>query len=118
MLMDVGEGGHVDDRYVSSVRGESLTLDLLSSGRTNDANYSASLERFDWHAFFEKRGGAFLESLREAWRDRYDITLVDSRTGLSDSGGICAILLPDVIVAMLNANHQSMYGVRDVVRLA
>ncbi len=44
--------------------------------------------------------------------------LIDSRTGLSDTGGICTIQLPDVVVAMFTANYQSLYGVRDVMRLA
>jgi hypothetical protein len=55
--------------------------------------------------------------LRERWRHDWDVVLIDSRTGLSDTGGICTIQLPDVIVAMFTANHQSLYGVRDVMRL-
>jgi len=44
--------------------------------------------------------------------------LIDSRTGLTDAGGVCTILLPDIVVAMFTANFQSLYGVRDVMRLA
>ena len=46
------------------------------------------------------------------------MTLIDSRTGLSNTGGICTIQLPDVVVAMFTANHQSLLGVRDIMRLA
>jgi TIR domain-containing protein len=50
-------------------------------------------------------------------KDDYEIVLIDSRTGLTDSGGICTIQLPDIVVAMFTANYQSLYGVRDVMRL-
>ena len=93
-------------------------LTLLSSGRETDESYSTNLEEFDWEAFFRKRGGAFIESLRERWKEDFDVTLIDSRTGLSDTGGICTIQLPDIVVGMFTANLQSLYGVRDVMRLA
>ena len=119
MLMDVAKGGDVDYRhYLWSVHDSDSTLSLLSSGKTTDPLYSANLERFDWEAFFVGGGGNFLERLRNRWRESFDFILIDSRTGLSDSGGICTIQLPDVVVAMFTANHQSLYGARDVMRLA
>ena len=119
MLMEFVDGGAPDyQRYIWPVRDEARTLALLSSGRATDSKYSANLERFDWEAFFARGGGEFLESMRERWRQDFDVTLIDSRTGLSDSGGICTIQLPDIIVAMFTANHQSLYGVRDVMQLA
>ena len=37
--------------------------------------------RFDWGRFFdEMNGGEYIESLREQWKDSYDVTLIDSRT--------------------------------------
>jgi len=77
------------------------------------------MENFDWEGFFrERNGGHFIEMLRGQWRREFDIVLIDSRTGLSDTGGICTIQLPDIVVAMFTANYQSVYGVRDVMRLA
>lgn len=58
------------------------------------------------------------ESLREKWREIYDVTLIDSRTGLSDAGGVCTIQLPDIVIGMFTANYQSLYGVRDIMRFA
>ena len=120
MLMDVAERGSVDYReYVCAFRDDAGTaLSLIASGRATDGEYSENLERFDWHSFFAKGGGEFLESLRESWRRDFRMVLIDSRTGLSDSGGICTIQLPDVVIPMFTANHQSLYGVRDVMRLA
>src|ERR1700730_11425311 len=119
MLVDATANSSINYQdYLSAVEGQSRTISLLASGRATDSSYSAKLERFDWHSFFEKGGGKFLESLRERWRHDFDITLIDSRTGLSDSGGICTIQLPDIVVGMFTANYQSLYGVRDVMRLA
>ncbi len=94
-------------------------LTLLASGREQDSSYSQTLEHFDWEGLFASHGGGELfETLRMRWREDFDIVLIDSRTGLSDTGGICTIQLPDVVVAMFTANFQSLYGVRDVMRLA
>ncbi len=91
---------------------------LLASGREADDTYTQNLETFDWEEFFRGGGGAFVETLRERWRKDFDVTLIDSRTGLSDTGGICTIQLPDIVIGMFTANLQSLYGVRDVMRLA
>lgn len=107
-------------QYLERVENPSkgVALDLLSSGREADPGYSKRLEAFDWHTFFRKGGGIVFEELRSSWKKDYDAVLIDSRTGLTDSGGVCTILLPDVVVAMFTANNQSLYGVRDVMRLA
>src|SRR5262245_38177232 len=89
MLMDHVGGAFKDYRnYLWSVQDDEIKLSLLSSGRATDDRYSAHLESFDWSDFFANRGGELLESLRERWREDFDITLIDSRTGVSDSGGV------------------------------
>jgi cellulose biosynthesis protein BcsQ len=120
MLLAQRDSGKVDfDKYTLTIDCKaSAPVTLLTSGREQDENYSHKLETFDWSDFFARGGGAFLEKLRAEWRSRFDVVLLDSRTGLSDAGGVCTILLPDVVVAMFTANHQSLYGVRDVMRLA
>jgi MinD-like ATPase involved in chromosome partitioning or flagellar assembly len=120
MCMDVLQKNSVNYKeYISFVNCDTKhPIALLTSGREHDESYSRNLEMFDWERFFSNAGGAFLEKLRQQWRQEYDIVLIDSRTGLSDAGGICTIFLPDVVVAMFTANYQSLYGVRDVMRLA
>ncbi len=93
-------------------------LQLLPSGRTSPAEYAVNLESFSWTHFFKVGGGSFLEDLRNQWLEEFDVVLIDSRTGLSDTGGICTIFLPDVLVAMFTPNHQSLYGVRDAIEFA
>jgi MinD-like ATPase involved in chromosome partitioning or flagellar assembly len=121
MCADFVEKGDADFHDYTSVLdlGEGQEVYLLSSGREYDPNYIWKLERFEWNSFFSERsGGDFLERLRLSLKRDYDVTMIDSRTGLSDTGGICTIQLPDVIVAMFTANRQSIFGVRDVLQLA
>lgn len=91
---------------------------LIPSGRDIHTHYATMLEQFDWHRFFKKGGGDFIERLRDQWRTDFDVVLVDSRTGMSDTGGICTIQIPDVLVAMFTANDQSMLGVIDIIQAA
>jgi cellulose biosynthesis protein BcsQ len=93
-------------------------LRLFTSGRTVHADYARTLEQFGWSAFFERGGGDFLERLRELWRVDFDVVLIDSRTGMSDAGGICTIQMPDVLVTMFTPNYQSLLGVRDLIESA
>jgi cellulose biosynthesis protein BcsQ len=120
MLFDVDNETLPDyNQYLWFVHIDSLIkISFLHSGREKDPNnYSSKLENFDWNDFFiQQGGGVFLEKLRSQWRKNYDIVLIDSRTGLSDSSGICTILLPDIIIPMFTANNQSLYGVRDIMR--
>jgi MinD-like ATPase involved in chromosome partitioning or flagellar assembly len=120
LLVTAKENNQADYRaFTCSVASETpQPITLLTSGREQDEEYSRSLESFDWSDFFAAGGGEFIERLRDAWRADFDIVLIDSRTGLSDSGGVCTIQLPDAVVAIFTANYQSLYGVRDVLRLA
>lgn len=120
MCMEARDAGTADyKRFTSSFECEAPhPVTLLASGRESDESYTQNLEAFDWESFFKEGGGAFVEELRDRWRNDFDIVLIDSRTGLSDTGGICTIQLPDIVVAMFTANLQSLYGVRDVMRLA
>lgn len=93
-------------------------ISLLHSGREKDpAKYSSILQGFDWSDFFsDKKGGYHLEGLRAAWHKDFDFVLIDSRTGLSDSSGICTIMMPDILIPMFTANYQSLFGIRDIVK--
>ena len=59
-----------------------------------------------------------MDSLRDEWRAEYDFVLVDSRTGITDIGDICTVILPDVLVFLFVTNHQSVVGTKDVMARA
>jgi hypothetical protein len=48
----------------------------------------------------------------------YDFVLIDSRTGITDMGGICTAQLPEILVMLFTANEQSLRGTLDVARRA
>ncbi|HKQ74049.1 MAG TPA: tetratricopeptide repeat protein [Blastocatellia bacterium] len=86
------------------------TLDLLPAGRQG-ASYSARVNSFDWEEFYERRGGGvFLEAVKEKMRADYDYVLIDSRTGVSDTSGICTVQMPDAVVVCFTLNNQGIKG--------
>jgi WD40 repeat protein len=85
-------------------------VDLLSAGR-QDRRYGERVNMFDWQAFYgEYGGGAFFESMIEQACDEYDYVLIDSRTGVSDTSGICTVHLPDILAVFYTLNDQSIQG--------
>jgi cellulose biosynthesis protein BcsQ len=96
-------------------------LDLLHAGQRGDAQqlarYALDLRMFDWQDFYLNwEGEAFFEWLRRTLvPDLYDVVLVDSRTGVTEMGGICAYQLADAIVMFCAANKQNLDGTRSLV---
>lgn len=93
-------------------------IHLISAGK-DDESYASRLRAINWERLFaEQRFGNYLEAMRREWKSEYDFILVDSRTGVTDIGGICTIHLPDVLVAVFTANEQSLAGVQRVLESA
>jgi MinD-like ATPase involved in chromosome partitioning or flagellar assembly len=92
------------------------TLDLLPAGRQG-ASYATRVNSFNWKNFYERFGGReFLDAAVTSMRKEYDYILIDSRTGVSDTSGICTVQLPDTLVACFTLNTQSVEGCAAVVR--
>ena len=65
---------------------------------TARSTYATSFARIDWGALYDQHDGYLLiEDLKEQWRQAIqpDYVLIDSRTGYTDTGGICTRQLPD-----------------------
>ena len=113
-----GESHWRDSIIRFSVPEASHSLDFLSAGR-RDSGYVERLQHLDWESLFQHHDfGSRLEAIRSEWLEEYDHVLIDSRTGITDIGGICTIYLPDVLVALFTANHQSVEGIADVIARA
>lgn len=90
-------------------------LDFIPAGR-QDSEYAERVNSFDWNNFYTRLDGEILlEHARSHIRSQYDYTLIDSRTGLSDTSGICTVAMPDRLVAMFTLNTQSIEGVAAVL---
>ncbi len=85
-------------------------LDLVSAGQQGPS-YGARVNSFQWTEFYERfGGGVFLEAVKAQLREHYDYILIDSRTGLSDTSGICTVQMPDELVVCFTLNRQSILG--------
>ena len=85
--------------YVSSIKlpRAKEPLNLMSAG-TQDKFYVKRLQSLNWESLYEtKKFGNFLEELRNEWKQEFDFVLLDSRTGITDIGGICTVQFPDLV---------------------
>jgi MinD-like ATPase involved in chromosome partitioning or flagellar assembly len=85
------------------------TLELVPAGK-QDAAYAVRATSFDWQHFYEHGGGIFLEAVKRNLRADYDYVLIDSRTGISDTSGMCTVQMPDDLVVLFTLNGQSIKG--------
>ena len=85
---DIGDGGG--------------KLWIMPSGR--NGTYTATMSQIDWVDLYERRDGYLLfEDLRAQWSRALqpDYVLIDSRTGHTDSSGICTRQLPDSVIHLV-----------------
>lgn len=100
---DIGDGGG--------------KLCIMPSGKID--TYAATLGQIDWMDLYEQRDGFVLfEDLRKQWSQTIepDYVLIDSRTGHTDTSGICTRQLPDSVVVLFFPNDQNLRGLAQVVQ--
>jgi eukaryotic-like serine/threonine-protein kinase len=91
-------------------------LYLMRAGRF-DAGYRERLARMHWEGLFDACPALF-RIFGAGLAQHFRYVLVDSRSGRSDSAGICTTLLPDKLVAQFTPNRQSLEGVEAQVARA
>jgi MinD-like ATPase involved in chromosome partitioning or flagellar assembly len=96
-------------RFVTSTKMPGL--DLVCATQTRR-------EPPDWNLWYRRGFGEALEAMRTAWGESYDFVLVDSRTGITDAGGICTVQMPDLLVLLTTASEQGLEGTFDVAHRA
>ncbi|HET6705295.1 KGGVGR-motif variant AAA ATPase [Amycolatopsis sp.] len=116
LVTDFREGRFAPETHVLRLR-RAGTLDFIAAGREED-DYVGQVQAIDWEGLYEEGFGEYLEKCREQWTSDYDFVLIDSRTGISDIGGICTAHLPDHLVLLFTANRQSILGAVDAARRA
>ena len=93
-------------------------IDLLPAGRQGD-HYALAVSTFNWQNFYDRLGGGgFMEAFKQRARSKYDYVLLDSRTGVSDTAGICSVQMPDTLVVCYTYNNQSIRGASAVAHSA
>ena len=91
------------------------SLSLLSAGwRYKDRfeGYAQAVRSFDWDGFYASyRGKEFVDWLRGELLKLGTVVLIDSRTGVTEMGGVCTRQLADVVVSFSAPNNQNIEGV-------
>ncbi len=118
--LDTGQAPEVE-RFVhesKEVGKDGGCLHIMPSGEQH-ARYAASFREIDWFDLYERRDGYLLfEDLKAQWEQFVspDYVLIDSRTGHTDTGGICTRQLPDAVVVLFFPNEQNLRGLNTIVQ--
>jgi cellulose biosynthesis protein BcsQ len=88
-------------------------LKLLPAG-DRGSGFSAYAERvlgFDWAKFYsESDGERFFEWFRKQTEAMADVILIDSRTGVTEMGGVCTHQIADAVISFVATNEQNLEG--------
>lgn len=99
---------------------------LLPAGKAPTAEYWHALSCINWHELLHSAGEAetpspglllFLEIKALIEKDyQPDFLLIDSRTGITEIGGVATSILADQVVCLLLNNRENLEGTRAVLR--
>jgi MinD-like ATPase involved in chromosome partitioning or flagellar assembly len=90
---------------------------IMPAGKQSDG-YDEHFRSIDWQDLYENHDGFLLfENLKAQWREclKPDYVLIDSRTGHTDTGGICTRQLPEAVVVFFFPNEQNRRGLEGIV---
>jgi tetratricopeptide (TPR) repeat protein len=102
-------------KFPKPVRGKAW---LMPSGK-KDGAYNKQRASVDWEGLYATGlGEPFIANWKAAIQRIYrpDYVFVDSRTGLTDVGGICTLHLPDLVVLLFGLNDQNLHGIAAVLQ--
>ena len=96
----------------------SSPVSIITAGRGGE-DYVGRMQSLDFEKLFAERGlGSYIEELRDEWISQFEFVLIDSRTGVTDIGGICTVHLADVLVPLLTTTDSSVEGTLEIVERA
>lgn len=103
------------EKYIIKVNYPSLYL--MPAGKFEDGLYSSRVNQFDWVDFFDKYPSTITQ-FADHLRKKYKYVLIDSRTGYTDTSGICTSIMPEKLVTVFTPNRQSLAGIVEMIRRA
>lgn len=93
-------------------------LRLLTAGKRSGVNfthYSQAVVSFDWKDFYENwEGERYFEWFRRKLESSADIVLIDSRTGVTEIGGVCTYQMADIVLMFCAPNLQNLHGIQQM----
>ncbi len=96
-------------------------ITLMPAGNVPCAEYWHKLTQINWHELFyssNPEGIPFFLELKARIEKEFspDFLLIDSRTGITEIGGVATTILPDRVVCLLLRNKQNLEGSCAVLR--
>jgi CobQ/CobB/MinD/ParA nucleotide binding domain len=96
-------------------------IQIMRAGIAPHGDYWRQLAQVNWYEILygkEPVGVPFFLELKERIRDEFepDFLLIDSRTGITEMGGIATTLLPDTVVCLALASVEHLEGLRAVMQ--
>lgn len=118
-----GKTGALED-YVVPVEhepGRTGLMHLMPAGRAPAAGYWRRLGDIFWREFLYAEGAPGIPlffDLKKQIRERYepDYLLIDSRTGITEIGGVATTVLADQVICLVAHNDENLEGARAVLR--
>ncbi len=102
--------------YPQNIRGGELHL-MPSGCRTNLSNYFQNVKEQNWNYFYDcQYGESFFNKFIEEVKKIADVILVDSRTGITEIGGVCINHLADAVVTFVVPTSQSINGAYKIAK--
>ncbi|MFN7139071.1 MAG: hypothetical protein ACK4UN_07020, partial [Limisphaerales bacterium] len=94
---------------------------LMPAGAAPSAGYWKKLAQINWHDLFyrnDSKGIEIFVDLKNRISDELqpDFLLIDSRTGITEMGGIATSLLPDKVICLVLPSFENLEGSRAVLR--
>jgi hypothetical protein len=112
-------GDYVID--VEKEKGARGAIHLMPAGDVHSPRYWRRLAEINWHDLFysetAKGVAAFLDLKARIEKEfRPDYLLIDSRTGVTEIGGVATTILPDYVICLLLNNQENLDGAREAIR--
>jgi MinD-like ATPase involved in chromosome partitioning or flagellar assembly len=100
---------------------EKPLVQLIPAGQGPSREYWSKLSRINWHDLFYSKGAKgvpmFLDlKHRIADELKPGFLLIDSRTGITEMGGVATTLLADKVIALVLPSRENLEGTRAVLQ--
>jgi tetratricopeptide (TPR) repeat protein len=92
---------------------------LMPSG-ARGPDYNTKRMSIRWAELYAKHDGQrFIENWKADVVETFapDYVFIDSRTGLTDVGGVCTLHFPDLVVLLFSLNDQNIDGISEVANV-
>ena len=115
---DPGSVQEISVEITVEASGKVVPLLLIPAGDYLSGDYSRKLDRLDWSRIFsqDREGVAFFQQFLSRIEQELqpDFVIIDSRTGISEIGGLCTQQLADEVVMLSSLSSESIKVTRHI----